>query len=115
LHKVDLFIITEDESVNEALNYGVPMVVVPQQIEQAINGRQVARQEAGVVLADTPPYGKLKPGVLKRSVDLILAHPSYRQNADRLSRSFHAAGGYRQAANILTSARSRKARPFRPT
>jgi hypothetical protein len=104
LQKVDLFITHGGmNSVNEGLNYGVPLVVVPQQIEQALNGRQVARQGAGVVLADTPPYGHLDACVLRRTVDKVLADPAYRLNAERLSRSFHEAGGYQQAATAITS------------
>jgi len=104
LQKVDLFITHGGmNSINEGLNYGVPLVIVPQQIEQAFNGRQVARQGAGVVLADTPPYGHLDAGVLRRTVDRVLADPTYRLNAERLSRSFHEAGGYQQAATAITS------------
>jgi MGT family glycosyltransferase len=105
LPKVDLFITHGGmNSVNEGLNYGVPLVVVPQQIEQALNGRQVARQGAGIVLADTPPYGQLDAGILRRTLDKVLANPTYRRNAERLSRSFHEAGGYQQAATTITAA-----------
>jgi len=104
LQKVDLFITHGGmNSINEGLNYGVPLVIMPQQIEQAFNGRQVARQGAGVVLADTPPYGHLDASVLRRTVDRVLADPTYRLNAERLSRSFHEAGGYQQAATAITS------------
>lgn len=104
LQKVDLFITHGGmNSVNEGLNYGVPLVVVPQQIEQALNGRQVARQGAGVILADTPPYGHLDASVLRRTIDKVLADPTYRLNAERLRRSFHEAGGYQQAATAITS------------
>jgi len=104
LQKVDLFITHGGmNSVNEGLNYGVPLIIVPQQIEQALNGRQVARQGAGVVLADMPPYGHLNARVIRRTVDKVLADPTYRLNAERLSRSFHEAGGYQQAATAITS------------
>ena len=104
LQKVDLFITHGGmNSVNEGLNFGVPLVLVPQQIEQAFNGRQVARQGAGIVLADTPPYGHLDARVLRRAVDKVFADPTYRLNAQRLSRSFHEAGGYPQAATVITS------------
>jgi MGT family glycosyltransferase len=104
LQKVDLFITHGGmNSVNESLNYGVPLVIVPQQIEQACNGRQVAQQGAGIVLADRPPYGNLTAGLLRRSVDKVLADPTYRLNAERLRRSFHEAGGYQQAATVITS------------
>jgi len=104
LQKVDLFITHGGmNSVNESLNYGVPLVIVPQQIEQAFNGRQVARQGAGIVLADRPPYGNLNAGVFRRSVGKVLADPTYRLNAERLGRSFHEAGGYQQAATVVSS------------
>jgi MGT family glycosyltransferase len=105
LQKVDLFITHGGmNSVNEALYYGVPLIIVPRQIEQALNGRQVARHGAGVVLADSPPYGRLDPGLLRRTVDRIFADPAYRDNAGRLSRSFHEAGGYERAASVILSA-----------
>lgn len=104
LQKVDLFITHGGmNSVNEALNFGVPLVVVPQQLEQVLNGRQVARQGAGVVIADRPPYGHLDASVLRHSADKILAGPTYRLHAERLSRSFHEAGGYKQAATAISS------------
>jgi MGT family glycosyltransferase len=104
LEKVDLFITHGGmNSVNEALNYGVPMIIVPQQIEQALNGRQVARHGAGVVLADSPPYGRLDPGLLRRTVDRVLADPAFRLNAERLGRSFHEAGGYQRGASVIIS------------
>lgn len=104
LQKVDLFITHGGmNSVNEGLNFGVPLVVVPQQIEQALNGRQVARHGAGIVLADSPPYGRLDPGLLRRKVDLILTDPTYRLNAERLGRSFQEAGGYQRAASAIIS------------
>jgi hypothetical protein len=90
-------------SVNESLYYGVPLVVVPQQIEQAINGRQVARHGAGIVLADSPPYGKLSADLLRQSVAKVLADPLYRQNADKIRKSFREAGGYQRAASLIAS------------
>jgi MGT family glycosyltransferase len=104
LQKVDLFITHGGmNSINEALYYGVPLVVVPQQIEQLLNGRQVARQGAGILLADKPPYGRLDAGVLRRAVDGVLSTPTYRLNAERLGRSFREAGGYQQAATEITA------------
>jgi hypothetical protein len=104
LQKVDLFITHGGmNSINEALYYGVPLVVVPQQIEQLINGRQVARQGAGVLLADKPPYGRPDAYVLRRGVEKILSDPAYRKNAERIGRSFHEAGGYQQAATEITA------------
>jgi MGT family glycosyltransferase len=109
LQKVDLFITHGGmNSINEALYHGVPLVVVPQQIEQALNGRQVARQGAGVVLGDEAPFGKVETEDLRRAVDGALVDGSlYRQNAERLARSLQEAGGYRLAASLLESAQGR--------
>ena len=105
LQHVDVFVTHGGmNSVNEGLNYGVPLIVVPQQLEQALNGRQVARQGAGVILADTPPYGRIDAGTLRRTVERVLADPGYRINAGRLSRSFREAGGYQRAADLVESA-----------
>ena len=68
-----------------------------------MNGRQVARHRAGIVLADRPPYGKFDATLLRQTVDKLLADPTYRQNAAQLSRSFQAAGGYQQAATLIES------------
>ncbi len=104
LQKVDVFITHGGmNSVNESLHYGVPLVVVPQQIEQAINGRQVARQAAGIVLADAPPYGRLDARILRQKVDQVLADPGYRRQAQRIGQSFRQAGGYQQAAALLSA------------
>lgn len=103
LPKVDLFVTHGGmNSINEALNFGLPMVVIPQQVEQALNGRQVARQGAGLVLADRPPYGKVDARELRRAVNIVMASPEfYRYNAERLAQSFHGAGGYEQAAKLI--------------
>lgn len=48
-------------SISEGLYCEVPLVVVPQQIEQALNGRRVAEVGAGILLGDRPPYGSVEP------------------------------------------------------
>ena len=104
LSKVDLFITHGGmNSISEGLYYGVPLVVVPQQIEQALNGRQVARHGAGIVLADKLPYGYIKADVLRHAVDQVLADPTYRHKAEQLRDSFVEAGGYQRAVEIITA------------
>lgn len=89
----------------EGLYFGVPLIVVPQQIEQVFNARQVARTGAGIALADTPPYGRVDAHRLKQAVDEVLANASYRSKAAQLSHSFREAGGYRQAASVIVGLR----------
>lgn len=104
LPKVDLFVTHGGmNSVSEGLYFDVPLVVVPRHIEQALNGRQVARQGAGVVLADTPPYGRVDAATLQRAADEVLASEACSRNAARVGRSFRGAGGYEEAASVITS------------
>jgi MGT family glycosyltransferase len=103
LQKVDLFITHGGmNSVNEGLYYGVPLVVLPHQMEQMLNGRQVAHKRAGILLGDRPPYGQVDAATLRKSVEKIMAGESYRQNAVQIGQSFREAGGYQEAVNVIT-------------
>lgn len=84
-------------SVNESLYYGVPLIVIPQQMEQLINGRQVERLGAGILLGDKPPYGHVSTTKLRRSTEAILATPQYHRAAQKIGKSFQEAGGFQQA------------------
>lgn len=86
-------------SVQEGLYYGVPEIVVPQQLEQLINGRQVAAKGVGILLGDKPPYGRVNAAELRAALDELLSRPQYKQEAERLSQAAHAAGGYQRAAD----------------
>ena len=105
LARVDLFVTHGGmNSVSEGLYYGVPLVVVPQQLEQALNGRQAARHGAGIVVGDTPPYGQVDAATLRTAVDRVLVDASYARNAATIGRSFREAGGYQRAADLLLAA-----------
>lgn len=102
LPRVDAFITHGGmNSINEGLYFGVPLVVVPQQMEQALNARQAARVGAAVVLGDRPPYGRIQANDLHQALAQVLADDRYRQAAERIGRSFRQAGGYQRAADIL--------------
>lgn len=89
-------------SVHEGLWYGVPLVVVPQQVEQATVALQVVKHGAGAIAAQ--PGETLTAEMLRISVDKILSGgKAYQEAAKRLSESFRAAGGYQRAANELAS------------
>lgn len=84
-------------SVHEGLYYGVPQIVVPQQLEQALNGVRIQQVGAGILLGDKPPYGYVTAEELWSSLDAILNNPSYRQQAEHYGNTLRDAGGYRQA------------------
>jgi len=102
LPKVDLFVTHGGmNSINEALYFGVPLVVVPQQLEQALNGRQAASKGAAILLGDRPPYGQVTMTDLCAAVNAILANLSYRHAATTIGRSFQKASGYQRAADLI--------------
>lgn len=102
LQQADLFISHGGmNSVNESLYHSVPLVLVPQQMEQALNARQVERSGAGVILGNTPPYGRTQPHELRQAVEQVLHDPAYREAAAEIGRSFRQAGGYQRAADLL--------------
>jgi MGT family glycosyltransferase len=103
LKQADLFITHAGmNSVQEALYYGVPMVCVPQQIEQVLNARIVESRGAGVVLADRPPYGKnVTPNLLRDAADRVLGDGQYRDAAKRLQTALHTTGGTMQAVEEI--------------
>lgn len=98
LQHVDLFITHGGmNSVQEGLYYGVPLVVIPQQMEQALNALLVERKGAGIVLGGHAPYGNTTTQALRQAADTVLNNPQYAHAAQALGQSFREAGGYLQA------------------
>jgi len=82
---------------SESLWNGVPMLVFPQHGDQHLVAARVEELGAGVVLR--PP--DLEPARLRSAVDLLLSEPRFRAGAGKIAESFHAAGGYRRAADEI--------------
>jgi UDP:flavonoid glycosyltransferase YjiC (YdhE family) len=81
-------------SVHEALNYGVPMVLFPQMIEQSIVARQIASLGAGLQLTSISGATSLTSDMcvsadrIREAVDDVMRTPRFAQNAARLGREF---------------------------
>src|SRR5262249_53071367 len=88
-------------SVQEGLYYDAPEIVVPHQLEQALNGKRVAETGAGLLLGGRPPYGRVTAGQLRAALDEVLSKTVYRENARRIGETLRAAGGYRRAADEI--------------
>lgn len=82
-------------SVHEGLYDGVPLVVVPQTLEQSIVARQVDRLGAGVVLHH-PDSARLR-----RMAEHVLTNATYRINAEAVAQGFRDAGGPLAAADAI--------------
>lgn len=94
LQRVDAFVTHGGmNSVHEGLYYGVPLVVVPQQIEQLLNGRRVAQTGAGILLDSRPVTAE----TLRTAVDAVLTETRYRDNAGAIGQTLRDAGGSEQA------------------
>ncbi|WP_029040840.1 nucleotide disphospho-sugar-binding domain-containing protein [Cucumibacter marinus] len=85
----------------EALWYGVPMVAIPQQLEQLMNGRLAGERGACISIEDSY-MGKPVDGTrLRQAVEQMLGDPSYRAGAKALGDELRGLGGATRAAKVL--------------
>ncbi|MDK2980471.1 MAG: hypothetical protein PWQ55_818 [Chloroflexota bacterium] len=83
-------------SVNEALYFGVPLILVPQQAEQAMVAQRVQALGAGIVF----PEENIAADLLGQ-VNRMFYNASFRQHAAEVRASFLAAGGYARGAQLV--------------
>jgi len=86
-------------SLHEALYYGVPMVFLPQQMEQSLNAKIAAGQGAGLILAMRAV--RKNPGTLRAAIELVLADNRFKTAADALGAALRRTGGYVAAAEAI--------------
>lgn len=84
-------------STMESLYYGVPMVVIPQMIEQAVTARRV--QELGLGVAIMPE--ELSVETLHYAVLHVAQDSSFRQRVQEMQRLAREAGGYKRAVDAI--------------
>jgi MGT family glycosyltransferase len=84
-------------TVVEALAHGLPQVVAPIRDDQPV----VAEQVEAVGAAIRVRFARLRAPELRHAVSTVLDDPSYRLAAERVGRSFVAAGGAVTAADHL--------------
>jgi MGT family glycosyltransferase len=84
-------------SANEALYFGVPLVVVPQRGDQHMVGARVAELGAGVAISPR----EVDAARLRGAVEAVLSNPAFRERAQALGASLRASGGYRRAADAI--------------
>ena len=86
-------------SVLESLSYGVPMLVLPQHLEQLTIGMTVAERGAALVRREHLAGQPVPAAALRREVQRILAEPRFTAAAASLQSELRATGGPRQAAD----------------
>ncbi|MGL4282948.1 macrolide family glycosyltransferase [Eubacterium aggregans] len=96
LQKADVFLThCGMNSTNEALYYGVPLLLFPQTAEQGGVAYRVNALGAGAYLKDDSPES-IESGILD-----VLKNIFYRQAAEKISEGFHRCGGSKLAADKI--------------
>lgn len=94
-------------SVNEALYYGVPMIVLPFGLDQPLVGRELQRRKLGRVIAPR----ELTAERLWRTAKELLRDPEAREARLAMKRKVRASGGNREVTRrILEDLAAREAR-----
>lgn len=95
-------------SLHESLWFGVPMVAIPQQIEQLMNA-QVAEAHGAATIIDSNFMGqKVTPAQLRGAVEKVMASAHMREATKPLQAALRASGGFRQAAQELEKFAARR-------
>ncbi|EPY7709203.1 glycosyltransferase [Bacillus cereus group sp. Bc002] len=86
-------------STHEGLNYGIPLIVIPQSADQPVIAKQVENLGVGIKLS----MKELTVEQLRESVELVLNNPSYKEAALHLKESFRKSSGHKQAVDEIST------------
>lgn len=104
LQQADVFITHGGmNSIAESVTYGVPMIVVPNTLEQSINAARVEQLGAGLYLGPN----QLNVEHLQKIVKKVLTDPSVSKGLERIQNSFSKAGGVERAADAIQAFKQR--------
>lgn len=84
-------------SLNEGLYFGVPVIVCPQQIEQAFNGRRL--QKLGIAKTLGTPNPSVEQ--LRNSIEDIINDKEIKRRSAAYGKTLQAAGGFQKAAELI--------------
>jgi len=84
-------------SVHDGLYYGTPLLLIPQQEEQAYTSLRVVELGAGLMLKKA----QANVGTIRNHAARLLADTRFKAEADRIGDTFRAAGGVALAANEI--------------
>jgi len=84
-------------STNEGLYYDVPLILIPQSVDQPAVANRVAELGAGIVIEKD----NVTQEVLKQSVVKILSDNKFRINSEKIGKSLRDAGGYKRGVDEI--------------
>lgn len=97
LEQVDLFVTHGGmNSASEGLYNDLPLVVVPQMIDQFAVAKRVKEFGAGIELKDN-----VNSNSISEAINKILSDSSYKENAIKIGKSLREAGGYKKAVDYI--------------
>jgi len=86
-------------SVLEGLAYGVPLLLIPQHVEQLVIGLTVAERGAGLMRRAHVAGQQLDVGALRHDVEQMLQQPGFKSAASAMQALVRESGGYRAGAD----------------
>jgi MGT family glycosyltransferase len=84
-------------STMESVYYGVPMIVVPQMVEQNVTARRVDELGLGIALYKE----NITVEGLREAVEQVMDNPAYREHVLEMQKHVIDAGGYKRAADAI--------------
>lgn len=79
-------------SASEGLYYDVPLILIPQSVDQPYIANRVVELGAGIAI----DKNKITPKMLKESVAKILSDDNFNINSKKIGKSLREAGGYKK-------------------
>ncbi|EHJ00636.1 glycosyltransferase, MGT family [Clostridium sp. DL-VIII] len=79
-------------SASEGLYYDVPLILIPQSVDQPYIANRVVELGAGIALDNN----KITPEILKESVVKVLSDDNFKINSRKVGKSLREAGGYKK-------------------
>ena len=84
-------------TINEALYFGVPLLVIPMAVDQFGNAHLVEQSGCGLRLR----FKRLQVSQLRESIDVLLSNDSYRIAGQHMMQKIREGGGGARAADLL--------------
>ena len=84
-------------SVMESLYYGVPLIGIPQMMEQQMTASHIQELGLGIIL----DRHTITPHKLRAAVEQVMGDPTYLRRVQRMQQHTRNAGGYRYATDVI--------------
>ena len=78
-------------STNEGLYFNIPLILIPQSVDQPFVANRVAELGAGIVIEKN----RITPEALNKCVSEILSDDNFKLNSEKIGESLREAGGYK--------------------